>query len=96
MKDPNVKERMIEEDGKLHIVREQDVTEILRQTKYLQSESPKSTMGDKWRLAGRIPLVVAEQWSRECGAGIGTKEFGEYAKKKLKDSDYAYLRVRGY
>jgi len=96
MKDPNVKEKMIEEDGKLHIVREQDVSEILKQTHYLRDVSPSRKGDANWRLAGRIPLVVAEQWSRECGAGIGTQEFGEYAKKKLKDSNYAYLRVRGY
>jgi len=96
MKDSIIKEKMIEEDGKLHIVREQDVTEILKQTNYLRGVSPSRKGDANWRLAGRIPLVVAEQWSRECGAGIGTQEFGEYAKKKLKDSNYAYLRVRGY
>lgn len=96
MKDKIVKEKMIYEDDKLHIVREQDVSEILRQTHYLRENSPTRTREGNWRLAGRIPLVVAEQWSRECKAGIGSKEFAEYVKKKLKDSDYAYLKVRGY
>lgn len=96
MKDPKVQEKMVEEDGKLHIVRKQDVSEILKQTKYLQSVSPSRKGDANWRLAGRIPLVIAETWSRECGAGIGTQEFLAYAKKKLQDSDWAYLRVRGY
>lgn len=40
---------------------------------------------------GSIPMVIASQWAKECGSGIGTKEFGEYAKKKLMSGDYSKL-----
>jgi hypothetical protein len=96
MKDSIIKEKMQEEDGKLHIVRQQDVSEILKMTKHLRDVSPSRKGDANWRLAGKIPLVIAEQWSRECKAGIGTQEFAAYVKKKLQDSDWAYLRVRGY
>lgn len=84
------------EDDKLFITRSQDVSQILKDNHNLRDTLGSGTKGDNWKLAGRIPLVVAEQWSKECGAGIGTQEFGEYVKKKLKDSNYAYLRVCGY
>jgi len=91
-----VSDKYIEEDGKLHIVRTQDVTNILESNHHLRNEMPSMHGDAKWRLAGRIPLVVAEQWSRECGEGIGTKAFAEYVKKKLKDSNYAYLKIKGF
>lgn len=45
---------------------------------------------------GSIPIIVAAQWAKTCGAAVGTKEFMEYAKKQLMDSNYAYLRVRNF
>jgi hypothetical protein len=52
--------------------------------------------GQMYRHVGSIPLVIASQWTKECGAAPGTKEFSEYAKKKLMSSDWAYLRVRSF
>jgi hypothetical protein len=46
------------------------------------------------RKIGSIPFVVADQWSRECGAGIGTKEFAAYCKRKLLDGDFAAFRIK--
>jgi len=40
---------------------------------------------------GSIPLILAQQWARECGHAIGTKEFAEFAKKRLMDRDFARL-----
>ena len=90
----SISEKMFEDDGKLKIVRSQDVQPILEANKRAQNSEldRKSEM----RRAGSIPYVIAEQWSRECGAAIGTKEFGEYVKKKLMDGDWAKLRVRGF
>lgn len=85
---------MIEQDGKLHVVRSQDVQPILDANKRAANSDLDRTSG--FRRAGSIPYVIAEQWSRECGAAIGTKEFGEYVKKKLMDGDWAKLRVRGF
>lgn len=92
----DVKERMVEQDGKLIIQRSQDVQNLLDGNARLASIAPSAHGDAKFRLAGRIPFVVAEQWSAECGAAIGTQEFGLHVKKKLMDGDFARLRVRGF
>lgn len=92
----DVKERMVEQDGKLIIQRSQDVQNLLDGNARLASIAPSAHGDAKFRLAGRIPFVVAEQWAAECGAAIGTQEFGLYVKKKLMDGDFARLRVKGF
>lgn len=47
------------------------------------------------RMIGAIDPVTAAIWRKECGAGIGTKEFAAYAKKKLADRDFSRFRVGG-
>lgn len=88
-------ERMIEQDGKLHIQRSQDVQAIIDQNK-VEADLLPSMYGDAaWRKVGSIPFTVAEEWSKECGAGIGTKEFALYCKRKLMDGDFAAFRIKG-
>lgn len=90
-----IKERMIEQDGKLHIQRSQDVSRLIQMNKH-EAETAPSMHGDAAiRKVGSIPFVIAEEWSRECGAGIGTKEFAQYCKKKLMDGDFAAFRIKG-
>ena len=92
----DVTERMFEEDGKLIINRHQDVQALLDDNHELSTVAPSMHGDAAFRLAGRIPLVVAEQWSRECGEAIGTQGFAEYVKRKLADGDFARLRVKGF
>jgi hypothetical protein len=92
----DVTERMFEEDGKLIISRHQDVEALLAENRELAAIAPSAHGDAKFRLAGRIPLVVAEQWSAECGEAIGTKAFAEYIRRKLADGDFAKLRVKGF
>ena len=40
---------------------------------------------------GSVPMVIASKWAKECGASIGSREFAEYAKRKLMDGDYSKL-----
>ena len=40
---------------------------------------------------GSVPLNIANLWARECGSGIGTREFMDYAKKKIVDPSYSKL-----
>jgi hypothetical protein len=89
-----IKERMIEDDGKLHIIRSQDVQSVLDANQ--RARTGEMNRKSEMRHAGSIPMVIAEQWSRECGAAIGTKEFAGYVKKKLMDGDWAKLRVHGF
>lgn len=92
----DVTERMFEEDGQLIVNRHQDVQSLLDDNQQLASIAPSMHGDAKFRLAGRIPLVVAEQWAAECGEAIGTQAFAEYVKKKLADGDFARLRVKGF
>lgn len=90
-----ISEQMIEQDGKLHIRRSQDVKALIDQNK-VEAEVMPSMFGDAaWRKVGSIPFTVAEQWSSECGAGIGTREFALYCKRKLMDGDFAAFRIKG-
>lgn len=90
-----VMERMIEQEGKLIVNRQQDVEGLIEQNK-IEAELAPSMHGEAAvRKVGSIPFVVAEEWSRECGAGIGTKEFALYCKKKLMDGDFAAFRIKG-
>lgn len=92
----DIKERMVEQDGKLIIHQSQDVQSLLDDNARLAAVAPSAHGDAKFRLAGRIPFVVAEQWATECGAAIGTQEYGLYVKKKLLDGDFARLRVKGF
>jgi hypothetical protein len=92
----DIVERMVEEDGKLTISRAQNVQALLDENHQLSTIAPSAHCDAKFRLAGRIPLVVAEQWSAECGEAIGTKAFSEYVRRKLADGDFARLRVKGF
>lgn len=96
MKLYDVNETMIEEDGRLTIRRHQDVQALLDDNHEMSTYAPSAHGDAKFRLAGRIPLVVAEQWSMECGEAIGTKGFAEYIRRKLADGDFARLRVKGF
>lgn len=92
----DVTERMVEEDGQLIVSRHQDVQSLLDDNQRLASIAPSMHGDAKFRLVGRIPLVVAEQWSKECGEAIGTQGFAVYIRKKLADGDFARLRVKGF
>jgi hypothetical protein len=92
----DVTERMVEQDGLLVINRSQDVQGLIDANHELSMSAPSAHGDAKFRLAGRIPLVVAEQWSAECGEAIGTQAFAAYIKRKLADGDFARLRVKGF
>lgn len=81
------------EDGKLLTLRTQDVSADIERAKRL---ADAHQWGGDFRLAGTIPMVVAEAWVTECGHPIGSHEFTEYVKRKLMDGDFAKFRVKGF
>lgn len=83
------------ETGNIWINTVQDVEPILRRNHELSTVLPNHAGDYRWRYVGEIPLVICQQWQKECGAAMGSKEFTEYAKKKLKDPDYKKLLVKG-
>ena len=90
-----INEKILEQDNKIHIVREQDFAGLLKTLKKMRELAPSHSGHDRTRWVGSIPLVLAEQWSKDCGAAIGTKEYAQFVKKKLADPDYKNLLVRG-
>jgi len=69
---------------------------MLRDNQRLADELPSMHGDHAGRFVARVPLVTAEQWSRECGAAIGTVEFGLYMKKEIQSAEYSKLRIKGY
>ena len=90
-----VMERLVEEDGNVHVQRRQDIQSLIDRNHEESVDLPSMHGDAAIRKVGSIPLVVAEQWSRECGASIGTREFAHYAKKKVMDGEFAAFRIKG-
>jgi hypothetical protein len=82
------------EDDVLYSVEQQEVQDLLDENRALATLGEGRTFGHaRWRKLGSIPIVIAEQWARECGARIGTPEFAAYVRRKLLDPDFAGFRV---
>jgi hypothetical protein len=90
-----INEKILEQDNKIHVVREQDCAGLLKTLKKMRELAPSHSGHDRTRWVGSVPLVLAEQWSKDCGAAIGTKEYAQFVKKKLADPDFKNLLVRG-
>ena len=41
----------------------------------------------------RVPKIFIEQWLKESGLRMGTREFLDYIKKKINDPDYEAFKV---
>lgn len=79
--------------GEFAFIKTQDVTEILRAAHEAKDMFKKDTGPVQGRYLGTVPVIIAQQWAKECGHAIGTKEWAKYAKTKLKDGEYSKLRI---
>lgn len=84
-------------ERKYHFERIQDVEPILEHNKLLRTMPQKSDWG---RHVASIPNVIYEKWFNEYNAGRSKPdlsmfgpEFSAFVEQKLKDPDWAYLRV---
>ena len=96
--DPSaVAEKLISDytTGAVRVVKTQNCDNILAAIKEAPDVFRKNTGPNGARYAGSVPLLVAGQWARECGAAVGTKEFLAYARKKLMSGEYNKLIVHG-
>jgi len=75
---------------KNHLRYSQDVEPILDMNKFEAQALDKKK--DWWKI-GTIPNSIIMQWSIECGKPAYSKEWQEYAKKKLNDPDWRKLNV---
>lgn len=74
-----------QEDGKNIISEVQDVEPFLDLNKRIGEGLNKK--GNLW-MVGEIPLSICYKWALECGHKAFSKDWQEYARKKLNDSDY--------
>jgi hypothetical protein len=82
-------------NGALHIQKTIDIEPILDAVKSYGDFIDRHTQRSQaQRIVGSLDPFTALQWSKECGASIGTKEFAQFAMKRIKgDIDYRRFRV---
>ena len=75
------------------IVTTQQCDDTIRAVHEARDFFPKRTKGDGARYLGSVPLIVCQIWAKECRSAIGTKEFRDYATKKLTSGDYSRFKA---
>lgn len=73
------------------VVRTADVQGELDAIAGLREHIVPNTGPAQGKYLGTVPNIIAVQWAKECGAAIGTKEWGKYAKTKLADGTWKKL-----
>ena len=84
-----VKSYISHEGGVTRITNVQELDDILDAIKCVPDVNKVKGKNRHW--LGTVPLIVAQQWATECGAAIGTREWGIYARRKLKDGTWRKL-----
>jgi len=74
--------------GKAVIESIQDVEDSINFNKLMGEKLNRKD--ERW-FVSNIPNALCIRWSQECGAKPFTKEWVEYAKKKVMDRDFAKL-----
>lgn len=92
-----VRERLVfdRQGEQFHFERTQEVDDIFEAVHAARDMFRKDTGPGHGRFLGSVPLLVAQIWANECSAPVGTKEWLQYAKRKLKSSDWQKLKVHG-
>lgn len=87
----------IDDKGNISIRRTQKAEHVVDALNTLRAEGAgRRALGGAGRYVGSVPLVLAAEWAKECGAAIGTKEFLAYCRRKLQDHDNAKLLVNRF
>lgn len=79
---------MASQDGLVHSETTMRVDPIFNGVK-LRGEVVNPERSKTGRLyLGSVDPLTAQNWAKECGAAVGTKEFAAYAKKKLQSGEF--------
>lgn len=81
-------------EKKIYAVRSQDVEAILEHNKQIQNIDQK--WAGEWHHIGTIPNVIIEKWMNDEGCNLLAMtgdEFDLFVKKKLRSSEWAWLRT---
>lgn len=91
---PIVERIYLDSNGRdFHFVKRQNVQAILDAAKDAAETLRPNTGPVGGKYLGTVPVLIAQQWAKECGAPVGSREWAKYAKGKLKDGTWARLRV---
>ncbi len=89
----------------LHVTDDDDATveyvqrgleKVIDRNKFLEAEGANVNADKSLHWYASIPLGVIHKWIEESGINLmrlPTKEFAEYAEKKVRDPEWRYLRV---
>lgn len=88
----DVKSYISHEDGVTRIENVQQLDDVLAAIKRVPDVTQVRGKNRHW--LGTVPLLIAQQWATECGAAIGTKEWGVFARKKLADGTWRNLTAQ--
>lgn len=83
----------VDSDGSWLIQQSQDVEHIIEQNKQLQTLEPRILKSDWYHWFACVPHQIHMKWTQESGLRLFSKEYNEYAYKKLHDPDYRHFRV---
>ncbi len=78
-----------DEQGNITRAIEQDHTRVIDAVHNVARDG--GARGANMHYMGSIPTSVAAQWSRICGARVGSREFAEFARKQLLSGEYSKL-----
>jgi len=91
---PIVERLFLDSAGKsFHFVKRQNVQAVLDAAKDAAETLRPNTGPAGGKYLGTVPVLIAQQWAKECGASVGSREWAIYAKGKLRDGTWSRLRV---
>lgn len=88
-----VTERVEDFNGGFRIHTEQDCDDTLAAVHAAGDLIPRHTKVGGARYAGSVPVVQALIWAKECGAAVGTREWAEYANRKMNGGGFEKLKA---
>jgi hypothetical protein len=91
--DADVKRGFAKEDGKIVVRHTQDVEPILRENAILREMTDGYSPSKDLLHIASIPEIVLEKWYREEGLCLLDRNHWPAIMKKLRSSEYAYLRT---
>lgn len=82
-------------DGNVTIVKSVDAEPVMDGVKMMSDSQLHSPVRDsEGRMyLGSVDIITAQNWAKECGHPLYSKEWREFAKKKLMSRDYAKFRA---
>lgn len=85
----------VDSTGTVHVSKTVDAEPIMDAVKaYGDFIDKYSTRKQAQRIVGSLDPITAFKWMQETGLKIGTKEFAQFAMKRIKhDSEYRRFRV---